>query len=246
MTNTSARPRALDVGVATDVGRVRDHNEDAWLADGTVHVVADGMGGHAAGEVASATAIATFRALVGRTDLTVEDIDRAVDDANDAILEAARSQPGRRGMGTTATGLVQLGSGDWAIVNIGDSRVYRWADDVLAQVTIDHSEVQELVEEGLLTREQARVHPLRNIITRSLGLDPAAAPDVLVLPPVPGERFVLCSDGLNDELDDAAIATVLRENPRSQPAAGALVAAAVAAGGHDNVTVIVVGVPGAD
>lgn len=238
----------LRVGVATDIGRVRDHNEDASLAENGVFVVADGMGGHAAGEVASALVVETLRDLADRAERGPEDVEAVVRQANDRLLDSAEAHRDQEGMGTTLTGVVSVtvdGAERWAVVNVGDSRVYRWADGKLDQVTVDHSEVRELVDLGWITREQARYHPLRNIVTRSIGTDPGPEPDVTVREPEAGERFVICSDGLSDELRDEAIATVLGEHPDAQEAADALVAAALEAGGRDNVTVVVVDVDAA-
>lgn len=237
----------LRVGGATDTGRVRAHNEDSALAEGGVFVVADGMGGHAAGEVASGIVVETMRELVTREDLTGEDVTRQLALANERILAEVRSHPEQRGMGTTATGLVLVsagGSDHWAIFNVGDSRVYRSIDGVLSQVTVDHSEVQELVDAGVITAAEARVHPARNVVTRSLGTEYAHHADAWVLPPYPGERFVLCSDGLTNEVGDDVVRDILQANPDPQAAAEELVRAAVEAGGRDNVTVVVVNLDG--
>jgi protein phosphatase len=217
------------VGAATDVGRVRGHNEDNLLADRTVFAVADGMGGHAAGEVASGIAVDTLRGLAEAPVRRREDLVEALSLANRRILESVARHPEQSGMGTTATGLAVVnagGSDHWAVFNVGDSRVYRYVDGLLRLVTVDHSEVRELIDAGLITEAEAARHPLRNVVTRSLGSDPAPTPDVWVFPPHPGERFVICSDGLSGELALERIAE--------------LVAAAVEAGGRDNVSVIVV------
>jgi protein phosphatase len=236
--------QSVRVGLATDVGRVRDHNEDAAFARGSIFVVADGMGGHAAGEVASAIAASTLGELADRIDLTVADVVAQLTEANHRILQAAIRDPRTRGMATTLTGLALVVGEDgcraWAIVNLGDSRVYRYAAGSLTQVTVDHSEVQELVDAGYLTDDEARVHPLRHTVTRSLGRDRLPVPDTWVLPVVAGERFVICSDGLTNEVLDAQIAALLGRTADVQAAAQALVDAAVANGGRDNVTVIVV------
>ena len=143
---------------------------------------------------------------------------------------------------TTLTGVAVVeveGVPHLAVFNVGDSRVYRLGGDRMGQVTVDHSEVQELVTAGRLTAQQARVHPARHVITRSIGSDPGPAVDVVVLSPRPADRFLVCSDGLTGELDDAAIEALLAAAEAPQTAAESLVAAAVAAGGRDNVTVIV-------
>ncbi len=236
--------QSVRVGLATDVGRVREHNEDAAFARGSIFVVADGMGGHAAGEVASAIAASTLGELADRTDLTVDDVVAQLTEANHRIVQSGIANPRTWGMATTRTGAALVvgedGGRAWAIVNLGDSRVYRYATGALTQVTVDHSEVQEMVNRGYLTDAEARVHPLRHTVTRSLGRDRVPVADTWVLPVVVGERFVVCSDGLTNEVLDAQIASLLGEVADVQAAARALVDAAVANGGRDNVTVIVV------
>lgn len=234
-------------GVASDVGRVRIVNEDSAKVLGTVYVVADGMGGHAAGEVASSIAVDTVAALAERDSLQVRDIVAQVGEANRRILASAARHPEQTGMGTTVAGLAVVsvgGSRHWAVFNIGDSRVYRLLDGHLLQVTVDHSEVWELVEQGLITPDQAARHPGRNVVTRSLGRDPMGTVDTWVFPPYPGEVFVICSDGLSNELDQGAIERVVVEIDDVDEAAAELVRLAVAAGGRDNVTAIVVKLQG--
>lgn len=239
--------RAIRAGVATDVGRVREQNEDAAFSAGAIHVVADGMGGHAAGEVASAIAAATLGELAERTDLSVDDIVAQVGEANRRIVAASLADPRRWGMATTLTGVALLGpepteyaaAPRWVVVNLGDSRVYRYAAGELTQVTVDHSEVQELVHRGYLTADEARVHPMRHTVTRSLGRDRVPVVDSWVLPAVVGERLLVCSDGLTNECLDAELAEVLGAEADVQAAADELARRAVANGGHDNVTVIV-------
>jgi len=236
----------VTVGSATDVGRVRSGNEDAFLAELPVLAVADGMGGHAAGEVASGLTVAALSELVGRSDLAVEDVVRQLGRANANILASAREHPEQEGMGTTVAGVALLGGtgGElrWAVFNVGDSRVYEHDGSGLTQVTVDHSLVQELVEAGVLSAEQAARHPSRNVVTRSLGREPMVDVSVATLPCRPGQRLVVCSDGLSDELTPAALDTVLRSAPGAEEAATALVQAALEAGGHDNVTVLVIDV----
>jgi protein phosphatase len=247
LNGTDATPRGAGLvvraGAATDVGRVRKHNEDRILADRTVFLVADGMGGHAAGEVASQIVVDTFRSLAGADVRRREDLVTVLDLANQRILESVARHPEQTGMGTTATGIAVVnagGSDHWAVFNVGDSRVYRWVDGQLRLVTVDHSEVRELVDAGLITEQEAARHPLRNVVTRSLGSDPAPTPDVWVFPPHPGERFVICSDGLSGELSLDQIRAVVAAVDDPQACAEQLVAAAVEAGGRDNVSVVVV------
>jgi protein phosphatase len=230
-------------GSATSVGRVRDHNEDAVVDDGLVFAVADGMGGHAAGEVASRIAVEALAHLVGHPPSRADDVVAVLREANDGILRSQEREPEQRGMGTTVTGLTVVAEGDgehWVVFNIGDSRVYRVAGGRLEQVTRDHSEVRELMDAGLIDEEEAARHPLRNVITRSLGAGEAPEPDVWERPPEAGERFVVCSDGLSNELDDAEIARIALGHADPQSVADELVAAAVRAGGRDNVSVVVV------
>jgi len=245
----SSTVHSVEVGLASDVGRVRQHNEDNAAVVGTVYVVADGMGGHAAGEVASGLAVDALVELADRDGLQVRDIVAQVEEANRRILASAARHPEQNGMGTTVAGLAVVsvgGSGHWAVFNVGDSRVYRSIDGELSQVTADHSEVWELVERGLITPEQAARHPARNIVTRSLGREPMATVDTWVFPPYPGETFVICSDGLSNELSRERIEQIIAEHAHADAAAHALVKAAVEAGGRDNVTAIVVRSPGDD
>ena len=233
----------LCVGVATDVGRVRRANEDTARVAGTVFVVADGMGGHAAGEVASRIAAEAVVELADRAVLNAPDVVEQLAEANRRILDSAARHPEQTGMGTTVAGLALVrgnGSQHWVVFNIGDSRVYRLLDGRLAQLTVDHSEVQELVDAGVITPQQAMTHPARNIITRSLGRDPMGSVDTWVFPPYPGECFVICSDGLSNELTTQQIESVLLESDDAAAAATELVRRGVAAGGRDNITVVVV------
>jgi serine/threonine protein phosphatase PrpC len=237
---------ARDWGAATDRGRVRDVNEDAMLADPPLFLVADGMGGHAAGDVASRLAIDYFVDLVGCSSLTVEDTVAAVTGANAAIVGLAEHDPTQTGMGTTMAGLAVVAAGGlehWLVFNIGDSRVYRLFRGKLSQLTVDHSEVEEMVAEGRITRDQARQHGRRNVVTRSLGSRPAPVPDSWLFPPVPGERFLVCSDGLTTELADADIERCAATIADPTALAQELVHRAVVAGGRDNITVVVDGPP---
>lgn len=233
----------VEYGSATDQGPVRNRNEDCVLAEPRIFAVADGMGGHAAGDVAASLAVARLRDLAGRADLKPEDVRAAIDCANADILASSAGRDERTGMATTVSGLcvVRVGGADhWVAFNVGDSRVYRLAGGELSQISVDHSEVEELVTAGRLTRDEARWHPLRNIVTRSLGTNPAPTADLWVFPPTPGERFMVCSDGLPLELDDTEIRQLLTSVGTAQQAADLLVSQAVTAGGRDNVTAIVI------
>jgi protein phosphatase len=233
----------IELGAATDTGRVRSHNEDAFFAGGRIAAVADGMGGHAAGDVAAARAIEALASINVGTQVHSQDILAALGRANDAILAEVAQAPDKAGMGTTVTGVALVdhgGSPHWIVFNIGDSRVYRVADGEATQLTVDHSEVAELVALGRITAQEAAVHPLRNIITRSLGTTPAPVPDHWMFPMSPrGDTFVACSDGLTNEVDDAVIAAVVSASDTPADAAASLVAHAMEAGGRDNITVVV-------
>jgi len=226
-------------GAATSVGRVRRVNEDSYLAMPPIYAVADGMGGHGSGDVASRLAVEALARCVELRPLFTEAVLHALEEANQVIR--SRAEPPSR-MGTTITGLAGLetAGGDHLMVfNVGDSRVYRLAGDRIVQVTVDHSEVQELVMAGVLTREQARTHPRRNIVTRALGSAASLQADHWLLPAAGGDRFLICSDGLFGELPDEVMLPLLAVGAPWQ-AAEALVAAANDAGGRDNITAVVV------
>ena len=164
-------------------------------------------------------------------------------EANEAIRAYGAEHRPARGLGATAAGVASVtvaGTPRWAIWNVGDSRVYRLVDGRLGRATIDHSETEELILEGVISQEEARTHHARHIITRSLGQSGPLQPDLWLLPPAASERFVVCSDGLNSEVGDEQIRALLLAEPDAQAAADALVDAALAAGGHDNVSVVVV------
>ncbi|MCE9621327.1 MAG: Stp1/IreP family PP2C-type Ser/Thr phosphatase [Actinomycetia bacterium] len=241
---------ALSIGAATHVGRVRTGNEDAFIAEPLVVGVADGMGGHQAGEVASAIAVQMVRDRLGQGAPSLEAAEAAVVAANSAIFKGARDNSDQRGMGTTLTALIVLAAEEAAadsvrrfvLLNVGDSRTYLLRGGRLRRVTVDHSYVQELVSTGHITEIEARTHPRRNIVTRALGIESTVRVDSWVMPFVKGDRFLLCSDGLVDEVDDREIAEVMAANSDAQRAADALVEAANQHGGRDNTTVVVVDV----
>jgi protein phosphatase len=232
-------------GGATDVGRVRSNNQDQYLArdDESLWAVADGMGGHSGGEVASQIACETL----GRSfaEHTIDGLIDAIETANAAVYRAGTDDPELTGMGTTVVALaVVTHDGDevLAIANVGDSRCYRYTDGELDQLTTDHSLVADLVREGSLSPEEAAVHPQRNIVTRVLGVYDNVPVDVFAVDPRHGDRYVLCSDGLFNEVPEPAIAAVLRSLRDPVDAADELVRLAVDGGGRDNVTVVVVDV----
>lgn len=241
----SARLR-FDAASETRIGQVRTHNEDNCLVTTSLLAVADGMGGHAAGEVASGIAVDV---LADGEDLnTIESIVRTVGDANTRILESAVIDSGKRGMGTTLclVAVVVDGQSDMvAVVNVGDSRVYALTDGVMQQLTEDHSLVETLVREGRITPEEAATHPQRNVLTRAMGVDHEVLMDVWLLDPRPGDRFLLCSDGLFNELDHDGIERALADSDTPADAVASLAEAADAAGGRDNITVVVADVRGA-
>jgi protein phosphatase len=234
----------LKWGASTDVGMVRQQNEDSYLAEENLYVVADGMGGHNAGEVASALAVTTLKAGARSGIDSVERFRELVQQANTAIYTASLDDSTQSGMGTTLTALsIVAGEEPRVLVaNVGDARTYMWRNGALTRLSVDHSYVQELVNEGIITPEEARVHPRRNIVTRALGIDRSVVVDVFSHVVRTGDRIVLCSDGLVDEVSDADIAVVLGQHSDPQDTAEALVMVANTAGGRDNTTVIVVDV----
>jgi len=237
----------LKHGVATDTGNVRPQNEDAYVASEHLFAVADGMGGHNAGEVASELATTLLLEQADGQTLSPEWFVDAITAINRTIHESAAESTERRGMGTTicALALVQqqgeaAESPQVALANVGDSRIYLWRAGTFRQLSVDHSYVQELVTEGLITEEEARVHPRRNIVTRALGIDDRVAVDSWLLPVFSGDRFILCSDGLVDEVPTADIAALAAQQREPQIIADSLVALAKRNGGRDNITVVVV------
>jgi len=226
----------LLVATRTDVGRVRPGNEDAFLVTDDVRLVAvaDGMGGHQAGEVASATAITALLDGVQQG----ESITDAITGANDAVWVMAAGDLSLRGMGTTLTAGVLDGT-TLRIGHVGDSRAYLLRAGALRQITTDHSVIAELIAAGELTEAEALVDPRRAMITRALGIDPSVAVDELTVDLEPGDRVLLCTDGLTTMIRDGRIAEILVAEDDRAAVADALVAAANAAGGADNITVVV-------
>ncbi|ROR90339.1 PP2C family protein-serine/threonine phosphatase [Nocardioides aurantiacus] len=231
---------------ASDRGRVRDHNEDSGYAGPGLLVVADGVGGAAAGEVASATAVYVLSALAlqGAYADPLAALRSGVRLAQEQVALGVAQDERRAGMATTLTAV--LGDGRrFALAHLGDSRAYVWRGSALTRVTRDHTYVQDLVDDGRLTPAEAREHPWRHVVVRSLGGDPAETGDLTWLDVRRGDRVLLCSDGLTDLVDEAAIAAVLAAHRSDDAAVTALVAAANAAGGRDNVTcVLATVVPG--
>jgi PPM family protein phosphatase len=235
LTGGDAEPLVLSWGAATDVGRRRDHNEDSFLIGVPYFVVADGMGGHLAGDRASDAVVRRLEAvgdgpasrdgIMGALELATADIERAA--GGNAI-----------GAGTTVTGVA-------IVFNVGDSRTYRVENGVLRRVTVDHSVVQEMVDAGLLRAEDAESHPDSNVITRAVGFGEPPEPDWWTLPLHAGDRYIICSDGLTKEIGDAGISRIAAKVADPQELATRLVGDAVVAGGRDNVTVVVMQVDAA-
>ena len=227
-------------GARSDVGLVRGHNEDSFLLRTPLFMVSDGMGGHAAGEVASSIAVET----VGeRAPGTADDVllGAAVEAANAAVMDAAEQGIGKPGMGCTATAVL-IEKNKMAVAHVGDSRAYVLRQGTLVRVTHDHSYVEELVDSGQITADEARTHPSRSVITRALGSDPDMYADHFSLEVNDGDRIILCSDGLSSMISDSEIESLAVSSATPQQAADNLVAAALTAGGADNVTVVVVDV----
>jgi PPM family protein phosphatase len=232
-------PFKLVAAGVTDVGRVRDGNEDDFLDQSNrlgLVAVADGMGGHRAGEVASATALEALRAAVA----SGEPLRDAIEGANDAVLEKSVSDQEFHGMGTTLTAGMLGSDGHLVVGHVGDSRAYLVRDGELSQITDDHSLVEEMVRSGELTPEQAEVHPRRSVITRALGIDAEVEVDEYPIELQPGDRILFCSDGLTTMVRPDEIASILSREQDLRRAAQLLVDAANAAGGEDNITAVII------
>lgn len=232
----------LSYGYGTDRGLRRELNEDSFIASDPVFAVADGMGGHEAGEIASGMCVRALAAMPqlasGERSVTAAVLQQYLLRADSSIREVTGARAG-----TTLTGAVvveQMGMPYWLVMNIGDSRTYRLSQGHFAQVSVDHSEVQELVDAGEITAEQATVHPRRHVVTRALGTGDETEADYWLLPVEEGDRILICSDGLNAELTDEHIHRILSTVGHPQDAVDALIQAALRNGGRDNITVIVV------
>ena len=230
-------------GAASDTGRVRQANEDSFLVVDGLFAVADGMGGHQAGEVASHLALESLEA--GFTAAGTDVLVRAVEGANLALVQRSAADPELAGMGTTlvAMALVEAAGRDAiGVVNVGDSRLYLLSDGAMAQITEDHSLVASMERQGRLTAAEAAVHPQRNILTRALGIDGSVLVDSWEILPVVGDRYLICSDGLFNEVDDSRIAATLRRLADPNEACRELVRLANEGGGRDNITCVIVDV----
>ncbi|WP_104161765.1 PP2C family serine/threonine-protein phosphatase [Arthrobacter sp. ZGTC212] len=231
-------------GYASDRGLRREQNEDSLIAADPVFAVADGMGGHEAGEVASSICVRTLgeAAFVGEhlPEVGADELRALLREADTRIREATGGRAG-----TTVTGAV-LVSGDgvpcWLVFNVGDSRTYRLTGGALEQITVDHSEVQELVDMGQITPDEALIHPRRHVVTRALGTGSDTQADYWLIPVEPGDRLLVCSDGLTGEVSDGQLQQILSSVANPQDACAAMVQAALRSGGRDNITVLVVDV----
>ncbi len=233
----------LEWADVTHTGRRRDANQDALFAEFALFVVADGMGGHVGGEIASASTIERLRAVAAGGTVTAKAIEKALSRAVKDI--ESHPETTDEGTGTTLTGVFLDTAGPvetWVTMNIGDSRVYLLRDGVLEQVTTDHSVVQELVAAGRLSPEEAENHPYGNVITRAVGPSESVTPDYVRLDILDGDRFVICSDGLTKELTDYGIQHFLGEHADAAGAVRAMLDAALENGGRDNISVIVLNV----
>jgi protein phosphatase len=232
----------LSCGYGTDRGLKRELNEDSLIAVDPVFAVADGMGGHEAGDIASGLCVRTLGRMpqlaAGVRSATAVALQECILAADSQIRNATRGRAG-----TTLSGVVvveQLGVRYWLVMNIGDSRTYRLSHGLFTQISVDHSEVQELVDAGSITSEEAAIHPRRHVVTRGLGTGDATEADFWLLPILDGDRILVCSDGLSGELDDEHMSRILTTVAHPQEAVDALIQAALRSGGRDNVTAIVV------
>ena len=241
-TPRTRRGAVTPFGSRTDIGCLRDHNEDSLVVTPPLFAVADGMGGHAAGEVASEIAV---NVLAERAPEHPDGaaLARAVEDANREVIRASHDGRGREGMGTTMTAAMLEGE-RLVIAQVGDSRAYLLHQGKLQQLTRDHSLMADMIEAGQLTPEEARSHPQRSVITRALGSDAHLQPDIYEINVETGDRLLICSDGLSGMVRDEEIENTMRRVQDPQRCAAQLVNEAVANGGHDNVTVIVADVTG--
>lgn len=240
-----ARVDILDYAAVTHPGAVKQVNEDSVLAEAPVFVVADGISGCDRGDLASGLLVQIFSGLARMGEIAPELVADTLDDAHQQVLESQHRDHHKAA--TTACGAVALRVGDaayWLIFNIGDSRVYRLSgrDREFSQITVDHSHVQELLDAGVITPEQASCHPERNVITRAVGSKDGYQPDFWLVPMVSGDRLLLCSDGLLKETETAEVTRILRTVTSPAAAVDALLDLALHAGARDNVSIVVVDV----
>lgn len=222
--------------VRTDCGKVRQNNQDSFLNAAPVFAVADGMGGHKGGETASALAVSVLEKLLSGKKPEAKWLTMGVDAANRRIRETGKGNPDLEGMGTTLDVFWEDGNAAW-IAHVGDSRVYRFRCGELTQLTEDHSLVGEMLRTHLITPELAKTHPYRNIITKAVGVDASVEADLFQTDILPGDLFLLCSDGLTGMVEDSRISEILRDN-EPEAAADLLLSEALEAGGTDNITLL--------
>ncbi|HEX9286780.1 MAG TPA: Stp1/IreP family PP2C-type Ser/Thr phosphatase [Thermoanaerobaculia bacterium] len=257
---TGSMTAAIDAFGLTDVGRKRKHNEDAYALDVNegLFIVADGMGGHAAGEVAAKITVETIGEFIAATrqkeeatwpfrydhqlEFNSNRLAIAIEKANERVMAAVAAQPWLKGMGTTVVAGL-LNEKTLSLAHVGDSRAYLYRDGTLTRLTDDHSWVHEQVEAGILTEEEAKSHPLKNVVTRALGGGPSVSPDLQELSFRPGDEFIFCSDGLTTMLSDEDIHDTAEKERAPQSLCRRLVDSANERGGVDNITVVVVRVP---
>lgn len=242
----------LDYGAETDAGTTRALNEDSILASPPVFVVADGVGGSDGGEVASALVVEEFGKLARLPVIDADGVRATLEAAHERVRGLHARQ--LHGASSTAVGAVGVMSGEepyWVVFNIGDSRIYRLpvagpdnSEPDLTQISVDHSHVQELVDAGVITADEAATHPDRNLVTRAIGADENVEPDFWMIPMVPGERLLICSDGLLADLPYASVRDRVRQQSSAADTAVDLIGMALKAGATDNVSVIVVDVVG--
>ncbi|OUM95797.1 MAG: hypothetical protein BAA04_00440 [Firmicutes bacterium ZCTH02-B6] len=228
----------MDVGARTHVGKVRRNNEDGYLVRDGLLAVADGMGGHRAGEVASGTVLAVLRDYPFGAGEPAAELEQAMRAAHAKVRQLATEDASMAGMGTTLT-VALVCPGRVHVGHVGDSRLYLWRQGQLRQMTADHSVAAELLRAGQIDEEAARVHPHRHVLTRAIGAVPELEIDLLEFPLEAGDGLLLCTDGLSSLLDEDDMLRVLVEHSTAQAAADALVQLALARGGIDNVTVVV-------
>jgi len=235
--------QAINYAVRTDVGRVREHNEDCYCVNEALglYVVADGMGGHASGEVASSIAVATIEQQIKQGSSLAE----AIEVAHLAIVYGVKTGAGKAGMGTTVVAVLLQGEA-YTLAWVGDSRAYLWHDGLL-QLSKDHSMVQMLLDTKQITKAEARVHPRKNVIYQNLGAMDVKKPQVSIKQGMlyKNQKIILCSDGLSDEVDERQMSKIIARANDNDAIAGQLVAAAIDNGGKDNVSVIVISAPDA-
>jgi PPM family protein phosphatase len=230
--------RVVQLGHGTDTGKKRRRNEDEYVVEPPLFAIADGMGGAQAGELASSLAAEALRDDEGTAGSGERRVSELIQEANRRVYQRSSQDAAASGMGTTMT-VALVGDEAVAFGHVGDSRAYLIRDGKLAQLTEDHSLVAELVRSGKLSPEEAETHPQRSVITRALGTDPDVDPDTFSIKTVPGDLFMLCSDGLTSMVEDEVILRTIEQSRNDlQAAAKALIRAANKGGGEDNITVV--------